>query len=988
MSLKSFLTKLIWICVLPPVLLSGYLAVHQVRSLQAQRDLEAANLARNVATSLDGLVASRISALQVLAASPLLDAPPRLDEFYRQAQGFQHNFGNHLVLADLARRMLLITNRPYGAALPLLPVVKGHSSVESAIATARPAISDRYLGPLSGKPTISITVPVLRQDRITLLLISPIETGLFQKSLEETAIPAGYSLTVLDGKGEVIARRSPAGSRGTLAADEDAGRFVVQSALSPWSVVLSEPRKIYRSSVLTAAAALAASVLGATLMSVLGGMLAGRRLARSVASLAHSLTPDRTHPAISEIEEVRDILSAATAAREGAESTLAKSEERYRRLAENAPMAIFINRGGRIEYANPAAERLFGAASDAALLGKTPADFVHPDCHAAMNQRIARLLQGEQLGLTEVRIRQLSGCERTVEVVAVTFADRQGVAIQVMMQDITERKIAQQRIERHLAVMRGINRMLQDGLGDLSLEELGARCLAAAEEVTGSPLGFVGETGADGLFHDIAISNGGWDACAVLDRRGQRRAPGNFTIHGVYGRVLLDGKGFFTNDPSGHPDSIGLPPGHPPLESFLGVPLLHDGVTRGMIAVGNREGGYGPDHLEALEALAPVVVEVLARNKAERALQERERRLTRAEELAHLGHWRHDLVQGQVSWSDELYRIFGLEPGAETPEGGAGKIAGFCHPEDLEQCLQSCDPSGAHDGVLFEYRIVRPDGSLRHVVSRGELLRDEYGAPLALFGTLLDGTELRHKERELQQKNAELERFTYMISHDLKSPLVTLKTFLGYLEQDLAASNAPRVEKDLQFMRGAAERMGRLLDELLEMSRVGRVVNEPVALSCASVVEAAVALVAGSLSERGVEVRTALPELTLCGDQPRLVEIWQNLVENACKFMGEQAAPLVEIGARGSGRATVFYVRDNGVGIAPQFLEKVFGLFEKLDRNAAGTGLGLALVRRIVELDGGKIWAESPGAGQGTCISFTLPGAVREIREFREEASP
>jgi len=122
----------------------------------------------------------------------------------------------------------------------------------------------------------------------------------------------------------------------------------------------------------------------------------------------------------------------------------------------------------------------------------------------------------------------------------------------------------------------------------------------------------------------------------------------------------------------------------------------------------------------------------------------------------------------------------------------------------------------------------------------------------------------------------------------------------------------------------------------------------------------------------------ALPELTLFGDQPRLVEIWQNLVENACKFMGGQPEPRLELGARGSGRNTVFYVRDNGIGIESQYLEKVFGLFEKLDRNAEGTGLGLALVRRIVELNGGKIWAESQGRGLGTCISFTLPGAVRD----------
>ena len=987
MSLKSFLTRLIWICVVPLVLLSAYLAVDHVRSLQAERDLEAANLARNVATSLDHLIASRVSALQVLAASPLLDDPPRLAEFYRQAQGFRDSFKNHLVLADPSRQMLLITREPYGTVLPNLPTVRGHSAVKSALATGKPAVGDVFIGPISKVPTVSITVPVRRNHRTSLLLLSIIETSLFQKSLDEIAIPSGYSLTVLDGKGDLVARRSPGKNGDRPASEEGSGRIVIGSAISPWSVVLAVHRDSHRAPILSAAAAMAAAILGATLVSFLGGMLASRRLARSVASLAHPSLPGPRHQAISEIEEVRGMLAVSLAARAGAEATLSRSEVRYRSLVENAPLAIFINRNDRIEYANPATVRLFGAESDAAVLGKSPRVYVHPDFHPVMAERIGRLLHGVGVGLAETRIVQAGGAERSVEVVAASFTDRQGIAIQVMMQDITERKRAEARVQRHIEVMRGINGIFQDAMQQLSTEELGARCLAVAQEITGSRYGFVAEIGPDGLLHDVAISDPDGEACTRSDQRlGRRRVPGSFAIPGVCGRVVPESKGFFSNDPAGHPDSVGLPAGHPPLECFLGVPLTLGGRSCGMIAVGNREEGYSRIDQESLEALAPVVVEVFLRNRAELALKERERRLSRAEEMAHLGHWRHDLVTGQVTWSDEMYRIFGLELDAGLPGCWEEKITRFCHPDDLEPCAQSCDPAGEHAGEhggdSFEYRIVRPDGGERHVVSRGEMLRDEYGTPVALFGTLLDGTELRHKERELQQKNAELERFTYMISHDLKSPLVTVKTFLGYLEQDLADSNAPRVEKDLGFMRGAADKMGRLLDELLEMSRVGRTVNPAVAVSCGSVINEALGLVAGALSERGVEVQAAPPGLTLFGDQPRLVEIWQNLVENACKFMGDQEQPVIRIGAQEGGRGTVFFVSDNGVGIEPKYQEKVFGLFEKLDRNVGGTGLGLALVRRIVELYGGKIWVESHGAG--SCFRFTLPGAVRTTRKELE----
>ncbi len=239
-----------------------------------------------------------------------------------------------------------------------------------------------------------------------------------------------------------------------------------------------------------------------------------------------------------------------------------------------------------------------------------------------------------------------------------------------------------------------------------------------------------------------------------------------------------------------------------------------------------------------------------------------------------------------------------------------------------------------------------------------------------------DITERKKKEMEIEEKNAELERFIYTISHDLKSPLVTVKTFLGYLREDLTADDAEKVGKDMGYMRTAAEKMGVLLDELLEMSRVGRMVNPPVQVSFAELVEEALNAVAGNIAEHKVEVRVSDEKITLYGDRPRLVEIWQNLVENAVKFMGDQALPRIEIGVEHYGPGAVFFVRDNGMGIDPRYREKIFGLFDKLDPKSEGTGLGLALVKRIVEMYRGKIRLESEGPGKGTCFRFTLPGAV------------
>jgi signal transduction histidine kinase len=239
-----------------------------------------------------------------------------------------------------------------------------------------------------------------------------------------------------------------------------------------------------------------------------------------------------------------------------------------------------------------------------------------------------------------------------------------------------------------------------------------------------------------------------------------------------------------------------------------------------------------------------------------------------------------------------------------------------------------------------------------------------------------DITERKRQERELQEKNAELERFAYTVSHDLKSPLVTVKTFLGYLEQDLQDSDEDRVRQDIGYMHTAADKMGRLLDELLEMSRVGRLVNLPVKVSFCELVADALSAVAGSIAESRAEVKVDEAAITLYGDRQRLAEIWQNLIENAVKYMGDQKSPRIMVGAETHGKETIFSVRDNGIGIDPRYVEKIFGLFEKLDPKTEGTGLGLALIKRIVSMYHGAIWVESDGVGKGSCFLFTLPGAV------------
>ena len=226
---------------------------------------------------------------------------------------------------------------------------------------------------------------------------------------------------------------------------------------------------------------------------------------------------------------------------------------------------------------------------------------------------------------------------------------------------------------------------------------------------------------------------------------------------------------------------------------------------------------------------------------------------------------------------------------------------------------------------------------------------------------------------DLEVKNAELELFTYAVSHDLKSPLITIRGFADQARTAVGQGDRERALADLERIANASALMQRLLHELLDLSRIGRVVNPPQTLSLRELAEQAMALARGRLDGMAVELAPELPEVR--GDPARLLQVLQNLLENAGQFRGEQEPPRVEVGMRRDGAARVFYVRDNGIGIEPHHHERVFGLFHKLDPRSPGSGIGLALARRIVEAHGGRLWVESDGKRQGATFCFTLPGA-------------
>jgi len=232
--------------------------------------------------------------------------------------------------------------------------------------------------------------------------------------------------------------------------------------------------------------------------------------------------------------------------------------------------------------------------------------------------------------------------------------------------------------------------------------------------------------------------------------------------------------------------------------------------------------------------------------------------------------------------------------------------------------------------------------------------------------------------RELEERNTELTRFNYTVSHELRTPIVTIKGFLGSIERDLQNGNYERANKDILRVSNATDKMQKTLFDLLELSRIGHVTNPREEIALSELAQEALETVDRQIQIHSrnitVNVTSGLPVVN--GDRARLREVFENLITNAANYMGEQKSPRIDIGKRDS-KEPVIFVKDNGLGIEPEYHTKIFGLFEKLDPASKGTGIGLALIKRIIETHGGEIWVESDGLGKGSTFCFTIPDRER-----------
>jgi len=325
---------------------------------------------------------------------------------------------------------------------------------------------------------------------------------------------------------------------------------------------------------------------------------------------------------------------------------------------------------------------------------------------------------------------------------------------------------------------------------------------------------------------------------------------------------------------------------------------------------------------------------------------------------------------------------------------GKMKFSDIIPPETLAIWKERFGRFREHGWVRdLEFELVRKDGTTFPVLLNATAIKDADNNFVASRSTIFDITErklaedlLERRAQEVARSNAELEEFAYVVSHDLKEPLRAIEAFSTFLAEDYEDKLDEQGHRYVSILRDSAIRMRDLIEDLLDLSRLGRVRPQFLLVSAASLVEEVRDEMAFGLKEAQADlhIQPGLPTLTC--DPIRIKQVFKNLISNAIKY-NDKPHPVIEIGCHADDSSYAFFVRDNGPGIDPKYHEKIFRIFQRLVHREErdGTGIGLAICKKIVEGHGGKIWVESGEAKAGSTFLFNIPKALEPSKATKEE---
>ena len=616
-----------------------------------------------------------------------------------------------------------------------------------------------------------------------------------------------------------------------------------------------------------------------------------------------------------------------------AEEELRESEERYRRLVELTPDAIAVHREGRFVFVNSACLKLIGAKELDELIGKPVLDVVHPDYHANVRECIARMVSsGDPSPLNEEQMIRLDGEIIDVEVQAVPITFQDQTAIQMLVHDVTTRKRARRKLEiseehyRSLfdGVPVGLYRTTPDG---------------TAKDVNSAMVQILGYPDREAL---LAVNAADLYVDPADRKRWQERLEREGKVIGFEVRMKRhDGT---------------------PIWLRNSTQVVRDDDGRLLYYEGS-------------------LFDITSRYEAETAREESEARYRRVSALTSDYAYAFRVTEDEelaIDWITGAYEyITGYDSSSLVARGDWENLI---HTDDLSDWLGHIKRLLAGKANTVIYRIRTRRREVRWMRDHGVPEADEETHRTThIYGAVQDITEQKQAEEglnrsldDLKRSNRDLEHFAYVASHDLQEPLRMVSSYVQLLAKRYKGRLDDDADEFIKYAADGAQRMQVLINDLLSFSRIRTHGKAFAEVDCEALITTLHDDLQIAITEKGGLI-THDPLPTVMGDRSQLAHLLQNLLSNSLKFRSA-AQPKIHIGAERMAKEWVFSVRDNGIGIDPQYHDRIFVIFRRLTTSdrISGTGIGLALCKNIVERHGGRIWVESH-SGEGATFYFTIP---------------
>jgi PAS domain S-box-containing protein len=618
------------------------------------------------------------------------------------------------------------------------------------------------------------------------------------------------------------------------------------------------------------------------------------------------------------------------------EAALRESEARYRDLFENANDVIYtLDLEGRLTSVNRRAEQALGYTREECL-GCNVIELIPPEYHARMYEALERKLHGEGAPTVyELEVLCKNGNRLPLEVSSrLIVRDGKPVGIQGIARDISERRRAEQALRQSEERFRQLADNLPHGF--IYQVEQAADARVRFSYVSGRIEDLLG------IMPDEVLADPSVLYKLILDEdlpRVRAREAEAFLQH-----IPFDCQ--FRSRTRGGP-----------------LRWLHCRSAPRPL----------PDGSAIWDGIA---VDITSQMLAEEALRENEERLRLVLDAGKIGAWDWDMLANQVVWSERTYEIHGLAPGKVGSR--VEDLLALVHRDDRDRVAEAVQQAiNEHRPFETEFRIARPDGELRWITTTGQAHYDDTGRPVRMLGATLDVTERRAAEEALKEADRRKDDFLAMLAHELRNPLAPIRNSVQVLRLiGLSDANLAQARDVIERQVG---QMARLVDDLLDVSRIsrGKILLRREPLDLVPLVRATVEDHRSLLEGSGLSLTVELVDRPLWarGDPTRLSQVVGNLLHNASKFTDAGGSVLVRL--TGDEQAVELMVQDSGIGMSPDILGRLFEPFSQadrsIDRSRGGLGLGLALVKGLVEMHGGSVCASSAGFGKGSAFVVRLP---------------